>query len=66
MRDFRTDFCLPAMSGLTAAQCVKIGLALDCAIAYGALEMLDGNESLLDPPALAAAYADKVARLKRL
>ena len=65
-RDFRTDFLAPAISGLSKSDMTRVALALDCAIAFGALEARDGNESLSGPAdALQAEYLRKVARLAR-
>jgi hypothetical protein len=65
-RDFQKDFCAPAIAGLSRKQALRVGIALDCAIAFGALEAQQGNESLKDSPQLEAAYWDKVMRLKGL
>lgn len=65
-RDFQKDFCAPAIAGLSRKEANRVGLALDCAIAFGILEYLDGNESLRDRTVIEAAYWDKVMRLKGL
>jgi hypothetical protein len=65
-RNFQEDFCRPAMAGLTKKQANRVGIALDCAIAFGILEYITGNESLQDRAQLEAAYWDKVMRLKGL
>ena len=65
-RNFQLDFCIPAFTGLTKTQANRVGLALDCAVAFGVLEYLDGNGSLQDRAQLEAAYWDKVLRLKGL
>lgn len=63
-RNFQQDFCIHAIKGLTPLQASRVGLALDCAIAFGALESSQGNESLKDGPELQAAYREKCKRLQ--
>lgn len=65
-RDFAEDFLLPAVNHLPSADKTRIAIALDCAVAFGALELLDGNESLMDQAALEKKYAENVKRLKAL
>lgn len=65
-RNFQKDFVMPAIAGLSHKEANRIGLALDCAIAFGALEHASGNESLQNQQQLEAAYWDKVMRLKKL
>jgi hypothetical protein len=62
-RDFQADFCLPAIKGLNRKEAARVGLALDCAIAFGVLEYAEGNTSLQDLRAVRELYAEKVARL---
>lgn len=64
-RHFQTDFCLPALRGLDLESAARVALALDIAIAFGALEYAEGNPSLQDLPMLRALYAGKVDRLRR-
>lgn len=65
MRNFQTDFLAPALKNLSPLTQKRIALALDCAIAFGALEAQQGNESLKVGPELERAYAEKVSRLQR-
>jgi hypothetical protein len=65
-RDFRVDFCLPAIHGLSRAQSQRVSIALDAAICFGVLEAKDGNESMGDRAAVEAKYADCVRRLFEL
>ncbi len=62
-RDFRIDFLVPAISGLSPSQASRVAIALDAAIAFGALEHADGNESLQDRLTVEAKYQNNVARL---
>ncbi len=71
-RHFNTDFLLPTLKAIRCASDTQlvseiVPLAFDCAIAYGALESLTGNESLSGAKLteLDAAYWDKVQRLSR-
>jgi hypothetical protein len=63
-RAFRTDFLIPALKGLSPLQQKRVGLALDCAIAFGALEAQQGNESLKDGPELRSQYHLNTKRLQ--
>ncbi len=68
-RDFQQDFLIPASNfcrtrGLPGRHLDGLALALDIAIAYGALEALTGNESMQDLTALDRAYWQKVERLR--
>jgi hypothetical protein len=64
-RNFHADFLMPAIKDLNNPMLAqKIAIALDCAIAFGALERADGNPSLQDVDVLNAQYAEKVQRLK--
>lgn len=63
-RNFQADFLMPALKGMSPLQQQRIALALDCAIAFGALEAQQGNESLQDNEALRAAYLEKTVRLQ--
>lgn len=65
-RDFQRDFCAPAIAGLSKKDAIRVAIALDAAIAFGALEAQDGNESLKMGPELIATYWQKVMRLKKL
>lgn len=65
-RNFQTDFCAPAIAGLSKRDATRVAIALDAAIAFGALEAHGGNESLRAGPELEAAYWQKVLRLKGL
>jgi hypothetical protein len=62
-RDFGSDFCLPALSGLNRKEAARVALALDAAILFGVLEYAEGNTSLQDLGAVRKRYAEKVARL---
>jgi hypothetical protein len=63
-RDFQNDFLVHALKALSPQQQKRVGLALDCAIAFGALEAQQGNDSLKDGPELQKAYREKCARLQ--
>lgn len=63
-RDHINDFVMPALKGLSPLQQKRIGLALDCAVAFGALEAQDGNQSLKAGHTLTSAYTEKCARLQ--
>lgn len=65
-RDFQTDFCLPAISGLSRRDAQRVGKALDAAIAFGALEHANDNESLQDIRAVEARYWTLIMELKKL
>lgn len=58
------DFLVPALAGLDAPAAARVALALDCAIAFGALESHDDNASLKAGGELERVYAEKIARLK--
>ncbi len=45
-RNFGEDFVRPAIAGLNKKAAQRVSVALDCAIAFGALEHAAGNESL--------------------
>ena len=64
--DFQQDFCAPAMHDLTQGQRERIGIALDAAIAFGVLEYLGGNASLIDPAAVRSHYWFTVGKLQGL
>lgn len=64
-RDFQKDFLTPALNGLDDGYRTQVSIALDCAIAFGALEAQTGNESLKLSDALENEYWNKVARLKQ-
>jgi len=68
MRQFQTDFLGPAIVGLTPDQAVRVARAMDCAIAFGALESLEGNTFLGTPSKddLVRGYWFKVAQLQGL
>lgn len=63
MRNFQSDFCLPAIKKLNAEQSARVGKALDCAIIFGILEYLDGNPSLQNAAQLREVYESKVRDL---
>jgi hypothetical protein len=63
MRNFQSDFCLPAMKGLKDSDAARVGKALDCAIIFGILEYLDGNSSLQSAQQLRDVYDSKVRDL---
>lgn len=67
-RNFVTDFLVPACApfpvGTVGRQ--QIGLALDCAIAFGALEAQTGNKSLALSNELEQKYWQNVQRLKAM
>lgn len=65
-RDFINDFLNPAVAGLKPNDQRRVAVALDAAIAFGALECHDGNASLLDKGAVAAKYENNVALLQKL
>jgi hypothetical protein len=55
------------MEGLTVTQAQRVGVALDVAILYGALERLQGNASLSGSmKELQRAYDLKVQRLQSM
>lgn len=70
-RSFVADFLIPVQAWADKLGAGKrvvqdlLPLALDIAIAFGALEALTGNESLSDVAKLDATYAEKVQRLSR-
>jgi hypothetical protein len=64
LRNFMTDFCAPAMRDLSPKQAQHVGIALDCAILFGVLEYIEGNESLrVSKEVLQRTYDEKIARL---
>ena len=65
-RDFQIDFCLPAIKGLKRTDALRVGKSLDAAIAFGALEHANDNESLQDIRAVEARYWSLVMELKNL
>ncbi len=65
-RDFQKDFAAPAIRGLNPDAAKRVALALDIAIAFGALERAQGNKSLSNIDLIEQQYAEKVARLARL
>jgi hypothetical protein len=69
-RDFTTDFLTPALEWHRAlspeAWRNQVGLALDCAIAFGALEGQTTNSSLKLSAELEGLYWEKVDRLHKL
>jgi hypothetical protein len=65
-RDFQTDFCMPAIRGLSRKDAQRVAKALDVAIAFGALEHASDNESLQDLRAVEARYWSLVMELKKL
>lgn len=65
-REFVADFCGPAIKGLKPRDAQRVAIALDAAIAFGALEYVEGNESLQNMQEVSAKYWDNVMRLKGL
>lgn len=65
-RNFQVDFLAPALTGLGSQAASRVGMALDCAIVFGALEGQRGNESLKDNESLERGYWRKVEQLKGL
>lgn len=68
-RSFQNDFLIPVLNGVEhvidpLTLHTRIGLALDCAVAFGALEAQDGNESLQLSQTLEDAYWTKVQQLR--
>ena len=60
-----SQFCLPAIKDLNRKAAIKVGIALDCAIMFGILEYLGGNESLrLPPDELQKLYDEKIRKLE--
>lgn len=64
-RSFQVDFLKPALLGLKSHQAQRVAIALDAAIAFGALEHAQGNDSLQDLAAVEAKYWDNVGRLAK-
>lgn len=63
-RNFAQDFVIRVIVGMDRDTGARVAVAMDCAIAYGALEYRDGNESLR---ALTDKdYEDKIKRLKSM
>lgn len=67
-RQFQTDFLGPAVEGLTPDQAVRVARAMDCAIAFGALESIEGHQFLgaASKEDLVVGYWFKVAQLQGL
>lgn len=65
-RNFHRDFLQPAITGLKRTDALRVAKALDAAIAFGALEHAQGNESLQDARAVEARYWALVMGLKKL
>jgi hypothetical protein len=66
-RNFHADFLMPAIKDLNNPMLAqRMAVALDCAIAFGALERAAGNPSLQDIATLEAEYDKKVSRLKAM
>lgn len=63
-RNFMLDFLGPAITGLNKKETRRVTIALDAAIAYGALEHAGGNESLQNLDTVEAKYWDNVRRLQ--
>jgi len=63
-RNFQQDFLAPALNALGQQNREAIALALDCAIAFGALEGQTANSSLKLSWELESLYWDKVQRLQ--
>jgi hypothetical protein len=64
--NFQDEFVKPALKGLPMEHIARIGLALDCAVMFGALEKMRGNVSLSDQRLVEERYKIKVAQLKRV
>ena len=64
-RDFRSDFVEPAVRGLDPMTAQKVGIALDCAIAFGCLAALDGEAGFThtDSAQVSLLYKENVRRL---
>lgn len=52
-----------AIKGLKKKDAIRVALALDCAIAFGALSA-HKNESLMNKQAVEFSYQEKLSRLK--
>jgi hypothetical protein len=63
-RDFAQDFLIYAIAGMDRKTAARVACAMDCAIAFGALEYRDGNESL--KTITNDDYQTKVDRLKKM
>lgn len=63
--DFR-EFTLLAIAGLNKKAALRVGKALDVAVAFGALEHATGNESLQDVEAVRAVAESKLEALRKL
>jgi hypothetical protein len=65
MANNHSQFCGPAIKGLNKKAAIKVGIALDCAIMFGILEYISGNESLrLPKEELQKLYDEKIQRLQ--
>lgn len=75
MRDFHSDFLMPAIAGLTDPNTHRVAVALDTAVMFGALEALEMIEKTprglwtvlgATPTQLQEKYEENVRRLKSL
>jgi hypothetical protein len=67
MSNYHGDFVLPAIKNQDKLNALKIALACDCAILFGVIEYIGGNESLRLPrDELQGAYDSKLKRLQSL
>lgn len=60
------DFLVPVMNAVPQTSQRAVGIALDCAIAFGALLGADGIAPGTPRDALVLAYEEKVKRLRVL
>lgn len=58
------EFTALAVQGLTPEQAERVGVALDCAVAFGALEFMDNNSSLQNYGVVREAFDQKLERLR--
>lgn len=58
------DVCVPIMAGKDLADARRIGIALDAAIAFGAIEYANRNPSIQDLAAVKARYNELVEKLR--
>lgn len=64
-REFKTDFLEPALVGLNKQESMRVAIALDAAICFGALEHAEGNESMQDLEVIRRKYQENVERLAK-
>jgi hypothetical protein len=63
-RNFQQDFVSPVLSLILPGSEIAVGLAMDCAIVFGALEAREKGDSFGSVAMLEQTYAAKVERLK--